>query len=151
MTHRWGAVAYRPCTRVSTDDGGETMSTQMCSLLRQAAPGLPGEVDAFAAATNMLLSLTPTQRRVAELIACGLTDKQIGRHMHVAEATVHQHCKAITARLGLRRTTVAAVAYLAHVHACYHCQAPRSADDQDTPGTDLVRSIHRRRVESKGQ
>jgi DNA-binding NarL/FixJ family response regulator len=98
------------------------MSMQMCLLLRQASSGIPGGVDALTAATNMLLSLTPTQRRVAELIACGMTDRQIGKQMHVAEATVRQHCKAITARLGLRRATVAAVAYLAHVRECSNCQ-----------------------------
>lgn len=74
-----------------------------------------------ALAAGMLSSLTAAQRKVAEQIACGYTDRQIARRLHITEATVRDHCKAIAARLRLRRSLVAVIVHLAHVHTCDVC------------------------------
>lgn len=53
--------------------------------------------------------LTPSERRVLELIGDGLPNREIGERLGVAEKTVKNHITAILAKLGLqRRTQVAA-------------------------------------------
>ena len=53
--------------------------------------------------------LTAQERRVLELIAEGLTNRQIGEHMELAEKTVKNYVSALLEKLGLERRTQAAV------------------------------------------
>jgi DNA-binding NarL/FixJ family response regulator len=46
-------------------------------------------------------ALTPTEQRVAELTAQGLTNSQIGAQMFVARSTVKTHLERIYAKLGI--------------------------------------------------
>jgi two-component system response regulator DevR len=54
-------------------------------------------------------SLTPQERRILELIAQGLTNRQIGAEMFLAEKTVKNYVSSLLAKLGLERRTQAAV------------------------------------------
>ncbi|RPF25629.1 LuxR family two component transcriptional regulator [Georgenia muralis] len=53
--------------------------------------------------------LTPSERRVLELIGDGLSNREIGDRLGVAEKTVKNHITALLSKMGLqRRTQVAA-------------------------------------------
>lgn len=56
-----------------------------------------------------LASLTGQERRVLELIAEGLTNRQIGERIHLAEKTVKNYVSNLLAKLGMERRTQAAV------------------------------------------
>jgi DNA-binding NarL/FixJ family response regulator len=61
-----------------------------------------------------LEGLTPQERRILELIGDGLTNRQIGEKMFLAEKTVKNYISALFAKLGMERRTQAA-AYAAKV------------------------------------
>jgi DNA-binding NarL/FixJ family response regulator len=54
-------------------------------------------------------SLGPRERRILALIADGLTDRQIGAELYLAEETVTHHVSCLLHELGLARRTGAAV------------------------------------------
>jgi DNA-binding CsgD family transcriptional regulator len=54
-------------------------------------------------------SLTPQERRILELVAQGMTNRQIGAEMFLAEKTVKNYVSSLLAKLGLERRTQAAV------------------------------------------
>jgi two-component system, NarL family, response regulator DevR len=56
-----------------------------------------------------LRSLTPQERRILELITEGLTNRQIGEHLFLAEKTVKNYVTSILSKLGMQRRTQAAV------------------------------------------
>jgi two-component system response regulator DevR len=56
-----------------------------------------------------LKSLTDQERRILELVAEGLTNRQIAERMYLAEKTVKNYVSSILAKLGLERRTQAAV------------------------------------------
>jgi two-component system, NarL family, response regulator DevR len=56
--------------------------------------------------------LTPQERRVLTLMAEGLTNRQIGEHIHLAEKTVKNYVSNVLMKLGLARRAEAA-AYMA--------------------------------------
>lgn len=56
-----------------------------------------------------LADLTDQERRVLELIGEGLTNRQIGERMHLAEKTVKNYVSHLLSKLGLERRTQAAV------------------------------------------
>ncbi|WP_423184843.1 response regulator [Arthrobacter sp. NyZ413] len=58
-------------------------------------------------------SLTPQERRVLELVGEGLTNRQIGDQMLLAEKTVKNYVSSMLAKLGFERRTQAAV-YITH-------------------------------------
>jgi two-component system response regulator DevR len=53
--------------------------------------------------------LTPQERRVLRHLASGLTNRQIGEAMGLAEKTVKNYVSNVLAKLGMRRRTEAAV------------------------------------------
>ena len=59
--------------------------------------------------TPELASLTEQERRILALIAEGLTNRQIGETIFLAEKTVKNYVSSILAKLGLERRTQAAV------------------------------------------
>ena len=61
-----------------------------------------------------LISLTDREREVMALIADGLTNRQIGERLFLAEKTVKNYVSGLLAKLGMQRRTQAAV-YGAHV------------------------------------
>ena len=56
-----------------------------------------------------LASLTEQERKILALIAEGLTNRQIGERMFLAEKTVKNYVSSILSKLGLERRTQAAV------------------------------------------
>jgi DNA-binding NarL/FixJ family response regulator len=56
-----------------------------------------------------LARLTPQERRILELIAEGLTNRQIAETIHLAEKTVKNYVSNLLAKLGMERRTQAAV------------------------------------------
>jgi len=63
--------------------------------------------------------LTRQERRVLELIGEGLTNRQIGEQMLLAEKTVKNYVSSLLAKLGFERRTQAAV------HAAQHREKPQ--------------------------
>jgi len=64
--------------------------------------------------SDPLAGLTDQERRVLELIGEGLTNRQIGEQMFLAEKTIKNYTSALFAKLGMERRTQAA-AYAARV------------------------------------
>jgi DNA-binding NarL/FixJ family response regulator len=67
-----------------------------------------------ASHSDPLAGLTPQERRILELIGEGLTNRQIGARMYLAEKTVKNYVSALFVKLGMERRTQAA-AYAARV------------------------------------
>ncbi|MCC9308091.1 response regulator transcription factor [Kitasatospora sp. RB6PN24] len=61
-----------------------------------------------------LAQLTRQERRILELIGKGLTNRQIGGELHLAEKTVKNYVSSLLAKLGMERRTQAA-AYVARL------------------------------------
>jgi DNA-binding NarL/FixJ family response regulator len=55
-----------------------------------------------------LAGLSDQERRILELIGEGLTNRQIGEEMHLAEKTVKNYVSSLLAKLGMERRTQAA-------------------------------------------
>ena len=72
-------------------------TTQVLERLRR-----PADRDPLAA-------LTDQERRILDLIGSGLTNRQIGEDLHLAEKTVKNYVSSLLAKLGLQRRTQAAV------------------------------------------
>jgi DNA-binding NarL/FixJ family response regulator len=75
--------------------------------------------------TDPLSELTPQERRILELIGEGLTNRQIGERMYLAEKTVKNYVSALFAKLGMERRTQAA-AYAARI---FTDEPPSAPDD----------------------
>jgi DNA-binding NarL/FixJ family response regulator len=56
-----------------------------------------------------LAGLTAQERKILELIGEGLTNRQIGEHLFLAEKTVKNYISGLFAKLGIERRTQAAV------------------------------------------
>lgn len=69
--------------------GGTYMPTGIVAALRESDPAGPGS------------ELTLRQRRVLELLASGLSNKQIARNLDISEITVKAHVSAIFRKLGV--------------------------------------------------
>ncbi len=67
-----------------------------------------------AARADPLAGLTGQERRILELIGEGLTNRQIGDRLFLAEKTVKNYISALFAKLGMQRRTQAA-AYAARI------------------------------------
>ncbi len=61
------------------------------------------------AQADPLEALTDQERRILELIGEGLTNRQIGERMFLAEKTVKNYVSAVLGKLGLQRRTQVAV------------------------------------------
>jgi DNA-binding NarL/FixJ family response regulator len=60
-------------------------------------------------ADDPLAALTDQERRILDLIGEGLTNRQIGERMFLAEKTVKNYVSNLLSKLGLQRRTQAAV------------------------------------------
>ncbi|MBO0713147.1 MAG: response regulator transcription factor [Acidimicrobiales bacterium] len=56
-----------------------------------------------------MASLSPQERRILDLLAQGMTNRQIGAQMFLAEKTVKNYVSNLLAKLGMSRRTEAAV------------------------------------------
>ena len=69
-------------------------------VLNRLRSGPPGD--------DRLNGLTGQERRILELIGEGLTNRQIGERLHLAEKTVKNYVSSLLAKLGMERRTQAA-------------------------------------------
>jgi DNA-binding NarL/FixJ family response regulator len=65
-------------------------------------------------ADEKLAQLTRQERRILDLIGEGMTNRQIGNELHLAEKTVKNYVSSLLAKLGMERRTQAA-AYVARL------------------------------------
>jgi two-component system, NarL family, response regulator DevR len=75
-----------------------SVTGRLLTRLRDGAPQDP-----------RLASLTEREREILALIADGLTNRQIGERLFLAEKTVKNYVSALLAKLGMQRRTQAAV------------------------------------------
>ncbi|MDO5739605.1 MAG: response regulator transcription factor [Ornithinimicrobium sp.] len=75
-----------------------TLVTKVMERLRHGDP-----------ATDKLALLTEQERRILDLIADGMTNRQIAQTLFLAEKTVKNYVTNVLAKLGLQRRTQAAV------------------------------------------
>ncbi|MEO9137754.1 MAG: response regulator transcription factor [Jatrophihabitans sp.] len=75
-----------------------SVTERLLARLREGEPGNPE-----------LESLTTREREVLDLIAEGLTNRQIGERLFLAEKTVKNYVSGVLAKLGMRSRTQAAV------------------------------------------
>ncbi|GAA1275144.1 response regulator transcription factor [Kitasatospora nipponensis] len=69
-----------------------------------------------------LAQLTRQERRILDLIGEGMTNRQIGGELHLAEKTVKNYVSSLLAKLGMARRTQAA-AYVARLGTDQHQQS----------------------------
>jgi two-component system response regulator DevR len=98
----------------------EVRGSGLIDAIRQVAMGrsliAPGIIDKVMARVrdgnatdNRLAALTEREREVLDLIAGGLTNRQIGEQLFLAEKTVKNYVSSLLAKLGMERRTQAAV------------------------------------------
>ncbi len=62
-----------------------------------------------------LARLTEQEQKVLELLAEGLTNRQVGERLHLAEKTVKNYVTSVLSKLGMTRRTEAAVYAVRHL------------------------------------
>ena len=98
----------------------EVRGSGLVDAIRQVAqgrslidPALIGQVvervKAGTGTDSRLAALTDREREVLDLIADGLTNRQIGQRMFLAEKTVKNYVSSLLRKLGMERRTQAAV------------------------------------------
>jgi DNA-binding NarL/FixJ family response regulator len=83
--------------------GGSMLDAQVTATVMSRLRGETGVADPRYAL------LSPQEQRVLELIAKGLTNREIARQLYLAEKTVKNYVSSVLHKLGLQRRTEAAV------------------------------------------
>ncbi|MBV9450507.1 MAG: response regulator transcription factor [Streptosporangiaceae bacterium] len=91
-----------------------TVATGQSMLDPRAASQLMARLRDSARTRDPLADLTEQERKILELIGEGLTNRQIGERIFLAEKTVKNYVSALFAKLGMERRTQAA-AYAARI------------------------------------
>ena len=91
-----------------------TVASGQSMLDPRAASRLMARLRDSSARPDPLAGLSAQERTILELIGEGLTNRQIGERMFLAEKTVKNYVSALFAKLGMERRTQAA-AYAARV------------------------------------
>src|ERR1700722_11548643 len=91
-----------------------TVAAGQSMIPRETAGRLLARAREQARAADPLAGLTGQERRILELIGGGLTNRQIGDELSLAEKTVQNYVSALLCKLGMERRTQAA-AYAARV------------------------------------
>jgi DNA-binding NarL/FixJ family response regulator len=91
-----------------------TLAAGQSMLDPRAASKLMARMRDAATKHDPLDGLTGQERRILELIGEGLTNRQIGERMYLAEKTVKNYVSVLFQKLGMERRTQAA-AYAAHI------------------------------------
>ncbi|CAN5160508.1 response regulator transcription factor [soil metagenome] len=94
----------------------EVRATNLVDAVRRVAggaslldPTVTARVLERARAAGPLAVLTPREREILDLIADGLSNREIAERVFLAEKTVKNHVSGILAKLGMQRRTQAAV------------------------------------------
>ncbi len=91
-----------------------TVASGRSLLDPEAASRVMARMREAAARSDPLAALTGQERKILELIGEGLTNRQIGERLFLAEKTVKNYVSALFAKLGMERRTQAA-AYAARL------------------------------------
>ncbi len=84
------------------------------TLFPEASRRTVTERFSFTSRDPRLRSLTPQERRILRCVAEGMTNRQIGGELFLAEKTVKNYITTILAKLGMERRTQAAVFAATH-------------------------------------
>jgi len=88
--------------------GAPRVEDEALLVLRRAGVRV-GRGGPRASGTHGLAALSPREREVTELVADGLTNRQIGARLFLSEKTIETHLTRVFQKLGLRsRAQVAA-------------------------------------------
>lgn len=106
-----GAAGYllKEVRGASIVDAVRTVASGASLLDRAAADRIIDKVRGEAERNEPLSALTRQERQVLELIGDGLTNRQIGQRLFLAEKTVKNYISSIFLKLGLQRRTQAAI------------------------------------------
>ncbi len=85
-----------------------TVAAGQSMLDPEAASKVMARMRDQASRKDPLAGLTNQERKILELIGEGLTNRQIGERMYLAEKTVKNYVSALFAKLGMQRRTQAA-------------------------------------------
>ncbi|HVT67975.1 MAG TPA: response regulator transcription factor [Trebonia sp.] len=85
-----------------------TVAAGQSMLDPQAASKLMARLRGRQQKNDPLAALSSQERRIVELIGEGLTNRQIGERMYLAEKTVKNYVSALFDKLGMERRTQAA-------------------------------------------
>lgn len=80
----------------------ETAGDRQAALTAYREMGAAREVEPLSGPAKPGLHLTPRQLEIAELVACGQTNREIAASLNISEHTVEHHLSGIFERLGLR-------------------------------------------------
>jgi DNA-binding NarL/FixJ family response regulator len=108
-----------------------TVASGQSMLDPRAASQLMARLRDTSVKRDPLAGLSGQERRILELIGDGLTNRQIGERMFLAEKTVKNYVSALFAKLGMERRTQAA-AYAVRVFDDQHDQH----DQHDAAGRE---------------
>jgi DNA-binding NarL/FixJ family response regulator len=86
-----------------------TVGSGRSLLDTEAAAALMAKIRSDAEKPGPLAGLTDQERTVLDLIGEGLTNRQIGERMFLAEKTVKNYVSGVLAKLGMQRRTQVAV------------------------------------------
>jgi len=96
-----------------------TVASGQSMLDPRAASQLMARLRDTSRTRDPLADLTDQERKILELIGEGLTNRQIGERIFLAEKTVKNYVSALFAKLGMERRTQAA-AYAARIFGEHH-------------------------------
>jgi DNA-binding NarL/FixJ family response regulator len=91
---------------------------------RWLADGNDNRLEISASVRPKMLKLTPRQKEILTLVAQGMSNKEIARHLRIAEGTAKIHTAALLRALGARNRTEAAF-MAAKLVASSGCSASR--------------------------
>ncbi|MET0233287.1 MAG: AAA family ATPase [Kibdelosporangium sp.] len=95
-------IAHEAATHL----GAAPLLDALTALARRARIALPGT------AAEPSASLTPRELTVLELVAAGLTNKQVGEQLYISQKTASVHLSRVMAKLGAgNRTEVVSIAH----------------------------------------
>lgn len=106
------AGAVEPVVEVAWTDVSRRLDRPPEEVLDQVAEGLDDGADDDSP------RLTERQREIAQLVAAGLSNKEIAEHLVIAVRTVEGHLEAIRERLDLRNRAQLVAFVLTHPRVC---------------------------------
>jgi DNA-binding NarL/FixJ family response regulator len=111
-----------------------TVAAGQSMLDPRAASQLMARLRDQTAHADPLAGLSGQERRILELIGEGLTNRQIGERMFLAEKTVKNYVSALFAKLGMERRTQAAAYAVRAFDDQHHDQHQNEHDYHDHHG-----------------